>query len=175
MKQEISKAKINWTSSKLQNTKGLWAVVKETSNKDKRNVLSGLLKHLSFYTRSCGTDKREADGIPDHGKTWTPNFDSMITAKMLLHLKPEKAAGSDHLSPRLLRNAAFELYEPLTHIMTLSFDANAAPSPWNIALKVMPIPKKANPSIDNLRPLSLLPTFSKILEKIALNAVKLWC
>ena len=36
----------------------------------------------------------------------------------------------------------------------------------------MPIPKKPNPTLDDLRPISLLPVFSKILEKISLDSVK---
>ena len=82
-----------------------------------------------------------------------------------------KSAGSDELPPRLLRGAAFELAEPLTHLMALSFETCTFPQKWKRA-KVIPVPKKPKPTVDDLRPISLLPIVSKIVERTALDSIK---
>ena len=55
---------------------------------------------------------------------------------------------------------------PLTHIFNLSISAGKCPNSLKIA-KVIPVFKKDDPSLlTNYRPISLLPSISKILEKI---------
>ena len=55
---------------------------------------------------------------------------------------------------------------PLFHILNLSFNSGVVPLQFKIA-KVIPIFKSGDKSsMDNYRPISLLSTFSKIMEKI---------
>ena len=55
----------------------------------------------------------------------------------------------------------------LTHIINMSFEQNTFPEKWKKAL-ITPIPKCEIPLQESdFRPISLLPTFSKILEKAA--------
>ena len=55
----------------------------------------------------------------------------------------------------------------LTHIVNMSFELNTFPERWKKAL-ITPIPKCDIPLLESdFRPISLLPTFSKILEKAA--------
>ena len=185
VKEEISHAKAKWVNSKIENAAGLWSIVRSTANKSKDQTLSGLLQNFPSIHEAVEQISQKLTlafspspnwndillHLPPDDQNWTPHCDPDIICNSLQHLNIRKAAGSDDLSPRLLRDAAHELASPLTHVICLSLDTCIVPSRWKTA-KVTPIPKKANPSIDDLRPLSMLPIFSKILEKIVLRSIK---
>ena len=62
-----------------------------------------------------------------------------------------------------------EISIPLTIIFNLSITAGVVPNELKIA-KVIPIYKKENPEVfSNYRPVSVLPCFSKILERLVFN------
>jgi len=69
----------------------------------------------------------------------------------------------------LLKQCSYQIYIPLSHIFNLSFSTGKFPSKMKTA-KVIPIHKGGDTSSpDNYRPISLLSSFSKILEKIFSN------
>ncbi len=81
-------------------------------------------------------------------------------------LKPKLSEGHDHISNKLLKETIPELSVPLAHIFNLSFNSGTVPHQMKIA-KVIPIFKKGNAQLfTNYRPISILPAFSKLLEKI---------
>ena len=185
VKKEISRAKTRWVNSKMQTVNGLWSVVKSISNKESKQSLNGLLQNYasiheaveqinSKLNQSFSTPPNwihVVSSLPFDTQSWTPDCNVAKVYDYLRSLNTRKAAGSDELPPRLLRDAAYELASPLTHVISLSLETCTVPSKWKKA-KVMPIPKKPNPTLDDLRPISLLPVFSKILEKISLDSVK---
>jgi len=66
----------------------------------------------------------------------------------------------------LLKKVINNIKAPLTHICNLSLQNGCVPKKMKIA-KVIPLFKNGNKHIfTNYRPISLLPQFSKILEKI---------
>lgn len=66
------------------------------------------------------------------------------------------------------------LSEYLTYIINTCLSQNVFPSMWKRA-HVIPIPKNNNPTdYCHFRPISILPTISKILEKIVANQLKLF-
>ena len=70
----------------------------------------------------------------------------------------------NELPARLVREFAFELSHPLTHIFNSSLASGKFPSAWKLAF-ISPIPKVNPPATFNdLRPISLTPLFSKIFE-----------
>jgi hypothetical protein len=72
-------------------------------------------------------------------------------------------------SSNLLKKVSNLLLYPLKHIINRSFITGCVPTKLKIA-KVIPIFKAGDASdINNYRPISLLSTFSKILEKIVQN------
>ncbi|CAH2095137.1 unnamed protein product [Euphydryas editha] len=86
-------------------------------------------------------------------------------AKVLNSLKSQ-AVGVDDISLDMLKMVASETLPHLTHIINRSIETNTFPSIWQQAL-VKPIPKNGNPlDVRDLRPISILPCMSKILEKI---------
>ena len=84
-------------------------------------------------------------------------------------MKPKTSLSHDDISPKIIKKCSEHIIEPLTDIINLSLSSGIFPDMMEIA-KVIAIHKKDNPShISNYRPISLLPTFSKILERIVYN------
>ena len=66
----------------------------------------------------------------------------------------------------MLKDAAAVIAKPLTHIINLSLKTGTIPTDWKAA-KVIPLFKSGSlAEIDNYRPISILPSISKILEKV---------
>ena len=81
-------------------------------------------------------------------------------------MKPKTSSGHDNISPKLLQEIYQGILYPLTHIINLSLKHGCVPDQMKLA-KVIPIYKSGDKQeIVNYRPISLLPTFSKILERI---------
>jgi hypothetical protein len=82
-------------------------------------------------------------------------------------IKVRKSPGPDGILNWFLREFAFAVSEPICHIFNASINAGVVPSLWKRA-NVVPIPKKRPPKSvkDDLRPISLTPTLSKILESL---------
>jgi len=85
------------------------------------------------------------------------------------NLKPKASSGHDKISPKIVKTNNTLIAGPLAHITNLSFKEGTFPHDLKIA-KVIPIYKnKSNSSFENYRPISLLPTFSKVIERLVYN------
>ena len=86
-------------------------------------------------------------------------------AYRLAHLREGMATPPDQLPVRLVKEFSVELATPLTHIYNRSIQEGYVPMVWRNAT-ITPVPKKSSPeSPSDLRPISLTPTFSKVLEQ----------
>ena len=95
----------------------------------------------------------------------TPNDITRITTK----LKNKSSHGHDLISTKLLKLSIGSIVTPLTHIINQSMQTGIVPSKMKIA-RVIPIFKTGDKhSFNSYRPISLLPSFSKILEKTIAN------
>uniref|UniRef100_A0A1B6LUT5 Reverse transcriptase domain-containing protein n=1 Tax=Graphocephala atropunctata TaxID=36148 RepID=A0A1B6LUT5_9HEMI len=84
-------------------------------------------------------------------------------------LKPTSSTGIDDLSSRLLKFCAEDLCPPLTQIINKSLIQATIPTNLKVA-KVYPLHKKGSKEdMGNFRPISLVPTVSKVLEKVVLT------
>ncbi|KAG8311282.1 hypothetical protein J6590_108592 [Homalodisca vitripennis] len=93
--------------------------------------------------------------------------------KTIDSLKPKTSTGIDEISAKLAKSCKEEIAIPLTTIINKSFQQGIFPSKLKIA-KVYPKFKNGpTTEINSYRPISLLPTFSKIIEKIALTRLLL--
>ena len=76
-----------------------------------------------------------------------------------------KASGPDGIHNRILCKGAAQLAYPLGDLFNASLNLCAVPSSWKMS-NVCPIFKGGDPSIpSNYRPVSLLNTIEKVLEK----------
>ena len=84
-------------------------------------------------------------------------------------LKINKSPGYDKISAKIIKNCFSALKAPLLYLYNLSISTGTFPDQMKIA-QVIPLFKSGLKSIvGNYRPISLLPIFSKIFEKIIHN------
>ena len=80
-------------------------------------------------------------------------------------LKPKSSTGVDNISNKLLKSSKTFIVAPLTIIINQMFQVGKFPDLLKIS-KVLPIYKKDDDSLfSNYRPISLLPSVSKIFER----------
>lgn len=88
-------------------------------------------------------------------------------SKVLANLKNKRAAGWDDIPVQVLKNATESISEPLSLIINQCFHEGIFPNQLKYA-NVIPIYKKySKENPENYRPVSVLPSLSKIFEKIA--------
>ena len=131
--------------------------------KEKSTILQR--QFLSVFTH-------EPDGEVPKPDFWMEEFiDSVIFAmenvqKELAGLNPNKAGGPDNLPPRLLKELAAELAQPVTALFSASMDEGVLPSTWKTAT-VSPIFKKGSKQLAvNYRPVSLTCVLCKVMETV---------
>ena len=85
---------------------------------------------------------------------------------ILINLRRKKATGTDGLPASFLKDSKDSIKHHLCHIINMSINTGVVPSAWKIA-RIIPIHKSGSTSdFDNYRPISVLPSVSKIIEKI---------
>ena len=78
----------------------------------------------------------------------------------------------DHISPRFLKDGAVQLAPILKHVLNLSITQNKVPNDLKQA-KVTPLFKKNDKlEVSNYRPISVLNSVSKLLEKCVYDQVQ---
>ena len=101
------------------------------------------------------------------------NLDEII--KLCREININKSSCIEHLSCEILRDAFLAKPEILMELFNLSFERSEIPNEWKVA-KVTPLPKAGNSNdVSNLRPISLLPLPSKMIEKIVHNRIYNHC
>jgi len=119
------------------------------------------------------------DNVPPANKPFTehmqgtyPNnfYMSPVAPKELefisKQLKPKSSSGHDDISTKLMKETICLISSPLSHIFNQSFVKGIVPINMKIA-KIIPIYKNGKKDVlNNYRPISLLPAFSKLLEKV---------
>ena len=94
------------------------------------------------------------------------NIDEIIVKKTINNLPTKNSCGYDDVSSKLLKVIAPVIIKPLTLLINQVLNTGLFPDKLKIA-KVIPIYKKGDPQLfENYRPISLLPTISKVLENI---------
>ena len=120
-----------------------------------------------------------AQNIPQSKKSFTdflnaPNTNSIFFVPahrfeiidIVSHLKNKKSSGVDNINNFILKGIIPFIVDPLVHIFNLSFLNGEVPNVMKIA-KVIPLFKKGDKQdVNNYRPISLLSSLSKVLEKL---------
>ena len=88
---------------------------------------------------------------------------------VIKYLKPTNTCGYDEISTKLLKISSAYITSPLNHICNTSLLSGTFPQRLKYSI-VKPIFKKGDRTdISNYRPISILSSFSKILEKVMYN------
>ena len=99
-------------------------------------------------------------------KSFTFSYISKVfVEKQLSSMKRKKATGTDELPAGMIKDCAKAISKPLSYIVNLSLQTGVFPTVWKNA-KITPVYKSGDTGKpENFRPISVLPIFSKILEK----------
>ena len=88
---------------------------------------------------------------------------------MIRKLDMRKAAGCDGIPVRAVKLFGSHIADPIATIINSSLKEGVVPIQWKSAV-VRPIEKKKGcVSLDNYRPISVLPVMSKIMERVVYN------
>ena len=94
-----------------------------------------------------------------------PTDESEIIS-IIQQLNSTKSTDLDGISQYIIKQVLHFIAKPLVHICNLSFWSGKVPKNFKVG-KLIPIFKKGDPHMfTNYRPITLLPCFSKILEKL---------
>ena len=137
---------------------------------DKANVLN------SFFASQSLLDESANELPNDYPRHVGPSINEIVITRaevlsVLQKLSLGKASGPDGINNRILVEAANELASPLCNLFNQSIDISTLPSSWKTS-NVCPIFKKDDPCLpSNYRPVSLLNSMEKVLEKLIFKHV----
>ena len=95
---------------------------------------------------------------------FTPVSEEFVL-KELKRLKPNKAIGLDGISARLMKDSAIVIYKSLTILYNRSLENGFYPAIWKNGKVVALFKSGDKMDSNNYRPITILPTMSKILER----------
>lgn len=189
-RQLIYKAKKMHNNSLLRNAKNkskmAWNIIKP-----KRNIVSDIKLNIDNEITSDPTTlsnafnahfnekpKKLLETIPESNTNSANNirmnhfsffFEPAIEDDIIdivRNLKVSNSAGKDEISSNLLKKCIKHIVKPFTYIVNCSLNEGIFPDKLKIS-KIVPLFKSGNETdIDNYRPIAILSTFSKILEKV---------
>ena len=180
---EIKRLKKCWFQKRIQENikdiRKLWRIVdeiiptkKSMKNKVKENDLN--LDQINHHFVTIPTQMVQAFGesyqfddlSPKSDQTFSlPEVSEEAVKKIIENLDPKKSVGFDGLSAKLFKKCMF-LLPFIVFLISKSFKDLKVPEIWKIgAVKAL---HKSGPKniLSNFRPISVLPTITKILEKL---------
>jgi len=98
-----------------------------------------------------------------------PTITEELILKTIDSMEDDKASGFDEITVKILKKSRSEIVKPFLNICKKILSEGVFPLVWKIS-RVSAIAK--NPyleALENLRPISILPILSKVLEKILAN------
>lgn len=183
----LREAKNNYLKNQLQgnqgNPKAHWKSInyilgRNSHNSNKKKIeLKPTCSDISskfndHFLSTCITHEHIQDGSHRKYLINSPSFSmylppvSPTEIERYLQALKTSTPGYDEVSPKILKHASTSLSNPLTHIINITLKTGIFPDKLKIA-KVIPIHKSGSKyDINNYRPVSILPAFSKIFEKV---------
>ena len=179
------------------NIKKSWQTINQILNRDRSST--GFPSHILVDNKKVHNKEEIANIFNDYFASVGENLSSKITPttttyqhflksrthtsfsfqqmdqnqvfKIIKGFKPKTSSGSDGLSMKIIKFLAEPLLPSITILINQSLTTGIFPDKFKLA-KVIPLIKKPNLlRIDNFRPISLLASISKILEKCVFNQV----
>ena len=167
--------------------KTYWTILKRFLNKIKIPTIPPLLvneifetdfrKKASifniFFADQCSVFNNESvlPGVSFKTNKRIKNIEisSSNLSRIIKHLNPNKAHGHDNISIKMIQICGDSIIPPLKLIFESAIRSSHFPDAWKKG-NIIPVHKKESKNfVKNYRPISLLPIFGKILEKIIYN------
>lgn len=155
-----------------------------TSPSEKANLIASSFARAHLTTHNLNSPS--VDNLVIQSVNYLNNAPTDLRECYRFHTKPsevhsiikftknKKSPGLDNINNILLKNIPKKSYVKLTKIINACISFSYFPTTWKLA-KVIPLTKvgKDNTLPNNYRPISLLSSISKILERIILNRLSL--
>lgn len=189
----LKKLKAEFESKELNNnkdnTKGLWKVIKNITHLNKsstpplellkltnndtdsvdqvNNFFANIGADLASRIQNDSTNRRQfSQSNNKYSSMALLDTDETEVENIILGLKNNCAIGVDGISNEILKSARHILVQPITFLCNLCLSSGVFPDVFKGAL-VSPIHKGGDRhSVTNYRPISILTSLSKVLEKI---------
>ena len=159
----------------------LWKYIHKKSGANKNIFPNGNTNHSPEETCNLFADNflsnfnldthAASNLLPRKNNDNHQKLDAIVTSPLIVenalnNLRVNSTAGIDKISPRILRVCALELGVSLSALFNKSLSSCSLPNEWKSAL-VIPIHKSGSKcDINNYRPISMLSSVCKVLEKI---------
>ena len=197
--QSLRLAKRLYYETKLEecksNMKSTWRILNEVINRKKMNTSKSVtFSHnnqnisdpLEIANKFCeyftNIGPNLASCIPNSTRSYQSYLHGNFSNSLFLYPSTEHeileicssfrsgtAAGLDNVTMNVIKETASLICSPIVHIFNLSLSSGSVPDQMKCA-RVIPLFKSGLTSLfTNYRPVSVLPAFSKILEKLVYN------
>ena len=105
--------------------------------------------------------------VSNISKYWDhKQFELSLTNHELEKIKANKARGHDHIPPRPLKASIPSITRPLSHLINTIISSKEVPNSWKRGETVPHFKKDSQLEKVNYRPVTVLPSLSKIFEQI---------
>ena len=146
-----------------------------TSCTDKNEIVEQFNKYFTNIGSILNSKLPKTEEDPtQHIKHYTESFfcaptDPTEIINIVKSANSSKSSGVDNIDPYVVQKIIPHIANQLAHIFNKSLQTGIVPDKLKIA-KVIPLYKNDNPELfKNYRPISILPCFSKIIERIMYN------
>ena len=146
----------------------------ESFNKHFTNIAHNITNSINPSDKDC------SEYIPDNNFHFSfGNVYAVEIKNIVKEMKSKTSSDMFGVSNMFVKKTIDLLLQPLTHIFNLSLTTGKIPTNLKMA-KVIPIYKlsqkdaESKSNMSNYRPISLLPIFSKILEKLVANRLTIF-
>jgi hypothetical protein len=143
------------------------------SNKEKANIFA------TFYKSTFSNNKHDNNFEKLFNINNISNFNNPITkAEVISSIKTSKSTNStgiDLISNKVMKNLPNEAFDILAKLFNHSLRLSHVPDSWKIAkIKVLRKKDKELDKLESYRPISLLNTISRLLEKVINKRLMEW-
>ena len=162
-------------------SKKTWNILKEVTNTESNKETTepeGMNKEkankFNKFFATIGTVIQEKLKVMEHrcnftgltGFKFIPETEATVD-KLIDNIRPDVAVGYDDISARLIKDAKQIIAPYITKMINLGYETNTFPDCMKVT-NIKALHKKNNvEDISNYRPISILPTLSKIFERAA--------
>ena len=167
--------------------KSYWAILKRFLNKIKIPSIPPILVNNNFiinfvekanlfnafFAEQCTTLNTNSV-IPEVRRRTNKHLNDISftpsdLSRIINDLNPNKAHGHDNISIKMIKMCGDSIITPLKLIFESAITSGEFPDSWKKG-NIIPVHKKENKGLlKNYRPISLLPIFGKIFEKVIFN------